>query len=720
MTTPLDDALRLTAEGFRVIDVPFGRKIPNRAGWQKQRWTADDLPQYFNGQPANIGVLCGEPSGGITDVDLDSPEAIDAGHALLPRTSRMSGRTSRPRSHYWYATDNPPNKAQTPFRDPARVARGDSDETAMLLEWRSTRGQTIVYGQHPSGEEYRWDERGAPAKVTAAELNIRVRYVAAAALLARYWPSKGGRHAAALAAAGLLLNCGVPADDTEAIIEAAADAGDDDETADRVTAAKTTATRHADGEEHTGGTTLAKLLGADGGLIVSAIQEWLAPTIDGAESGTPRRAQGFATGGPPEPMPEAEWPERPGPDAFRGLAGRVVAAIEPRSEADPMAILIGLLTAFGSAAGNGPYTMVGATRHPARLFSAIVGRSSKARKGDSWSPVRQILCGADPEWEKRLAGGLSSGEGLIWMVHDAIEKSTPIKEKGGRIVDYQQEVVDQGVEDKRLHVVEPELARVLKAMARQGNTLSPVIRDAYDSGTLRSMTKNSPGVATGAHITIIGHITLEELQRELSDSEAANGLGNRFLWALARRSKELPEPEPFDPIELAKLLTDTEAALDAARATGRMERDDAARALWREVYHDLSAERDGLAGALTARAEAQTLRLSMIYALLDGSSVITLDHLKAALEVWAYCEASVEYIFGDAVGDPVADTILRSLRANGEMTRTQISDLFGRHESTGRITTALAALLQKGLARSVQRTTGGRPIEVWSATTKGR
>src|SRR3712207_8613758 len=57
------------------------------------------------------------------------------------------------------------------------------------------------------------------------------------------------------------------------------------------------------------------------------------------------------------------------------------------------------------------------------------------------------------------------------------------------------------------------------ALPISGNTLSPVVRDAWDTGTLRNMTKNSPATATGAHVSIISHITIDELQRELSDTE---------------------------------------------------------------------------------------------------------------------------------------------------------------------------------------------------------
>src|SRR4029453_2896452 len=123
-----------------------------------------------------------------------------------------------------------------------------------------------------------------------------------------------------------------------------------------------------------------------------------------------------------------------------------------------------------------------------------------------------------------LTSGLSSGEGLIWAVRDPIEKQQPIKE-GGRVVDYQLVTEDAGVTDKRLLVIESELASTLKVMAREGNTLSPVMRQAWDGHDLRTLTKSSSARATAPHISIIGHITRDELRRYLEATEAANGFG---------------------------------------------------------------------------------------------------------------------------------------------------------------------------------------------------
>src|SRR5262249_36013415 len=151
--------------------------------------------------------------------------------------------------------------------------------------------------------------------------------------------------------------------------------------------------------------------------------------------------------------------------------------------------------------------------------------------------------------------------------------------------------------------------------------------------------------ATGAHISILGHITKQELLRDLDSTSAANGFGNRFLWICVRRSKCLPKGGRHPEEELAPLVDRLQAALEAARRIGLMERDADAEAIWEEVYPELSEGKPGLMGAMIARAEAQVMRLALLYALLDGSDIIRREHMLAALAVWEYYEASARFIF---------------------------------------------------------------------------
>jgi hypothetical protein len=392
-----------------------------------------------------------------------------------------------------------------------------------------------------------------------------------------------------------------------------------------------------------------------------------------------------------------EWPILADP-ALYGLAGEVVRAVEPHSEADPAAVLMQFIAAFGNVIGAGSHCLVEASRHGLNLFAVLVGESSKARKGTSWGHVRRLFEPVDSEWtSNRVTGGLSSAEGLINEVRDESDVPT----------------------DKRLMVVQDEFASVLRIMAREGNNLSPILRSAWDCGTLRTLVKNDPLKATNAHISMVGHITRPELLKYLSETEAHNGFANRLLWVCVKRSKCLPEGGmvPLETlIELSKRIAD---AVEWAKQDAReFRRNDEARKLWAAVYPKLSEGQPGLLGAATSRAEAQTLRLSAVYAALDCSSIIRVEHLRAALAVWDYAFASARYIFGDATGDVVADRIREALQGAGAegLTRTQIRDLLGKHASTDRIAQALTQLAALGIASRQTVNTLGRSIELWTAT----
>jgi hypothetical protein len=110
----------------------------------------------------------------------------------------------------------------------------------------------------------------------------------------------------------------------------------------------------------------------------------------------------------------------------------------------------------------------------------------------------------------------------------------------GRITGCQEVEVDPGVSDKRRLIIEEEFAGSIQIMSREGNSLPAILRQAWDRGDLRTMTKNSPTKATGAHFTIVGRATQDEPLRYLDTTEAANGFANRFEWACVRRSKFLP------------------------------------------------------------------------------------------------------------------------------------------------------------------------------------
>ncbi|MFI5350906.1 MAG: hypothetical protein ACHQ2Z_15270, partial [Elusimicrobiota bacterium] len=133
--------------------------------------------------------------------------------------------------------------------------------------------------------------------------------------------------------------------------------------------------------------------------------------------------------------------------------------------------------------------------------------------------------------------------------------------------------------------------------------------------------------------------------------------------------------------------------------------------LWVKVYEKLSESKPGLYGAATNRGESQVLRLALVYALLDKSETIQKPHLEAALEVWRYAEDSARCVFGDTLGDPLADEALSLLRANPDgLTRTELNARLVGHHKSG-LQPALNLLIGRGLVGSRQDKTPGRWAE---------
>jgi len=244
------------ARGWAVIDVPLRAKAPTRRDWQHAQLTADDVDPG-----GNIGLVLGEPSAGLVDVDVDCTEALAAAPYLLPETGMCHGRPSKPSSHHWYVLTDP--KARTVrYRDP---------DGSTLVELRGSGGQTIVPPSvHPSGELLVWEADSDPARLEARTLRRGVAMVAAAAMVARRWPA-GSRHDGALALAGLLCRGRMAQHDAERLIEAVSRAAGDDEWRDRVRAVRDT---YGESGATTGATRLADLL-PDGQAVVVRLREWL-------------------------------------------------------------------------------------------------------------------------------------------------------------------------------------------------------------------------------------------------------------------------------------------------------------------------------------------------------------------------------------------------------------------------------------------------------------
>jgi hypothetical protein len=389
--------------------------------------------------------------------------------------------------------------------------------------------------------------------------------------------------------------------------------------------------------------------------------------------------------------------------AYHGIIGDFLKAVAQYTEATDAGVLAHLLPAIGTLIGADRHIDAG-TRHAARINTVLVGPTNAGRKGTSFAPVDFLLKRVDLNfWNSQRVSGLSSGEGLIVKVAD---RQTTDDE--GRKVTEKAE--------KRLFVLEEEFSAVLKRIRQEGNVLSQIVRSAFDSGDLATLTVQARH-AYGAHISIVGHITPEELSVHLSQIEMANGFGNRFCWFFVKSDKIMPRPQPIpDKVftHLEKKLKDIHE-LGSAKKPLNVPLDDDAQARWETLYEQLREDLPGFAGAMIARRSSMVLRIALIYAVLDSprAPIIRVVHLEAAMAVWGYCEASAMALFHGTSADTLCDKVLRLL-SNGPMTR----DDFNKHLSVkqkSEIARVLSKLEQQKLIKrsQVKHNGAGRPATLW-------
>jgi hypothetical protein len=404
---------------------------------------------------------------------------------------------------------------------------------------------------------------------------------------------------------------------------------------------------------------------------------------------------------PPQPPRSFKAPERdPGAPALLdlegfGLAGEIVAALEPYTEADRSAMLFDLLTSFGSAVGPQPHGYAGNERHGLKLYAVTVGDTSAGRKGTARAVMRQVLDVAAPVWsDTHVGSGLSSGEGLAQALSELAEPRT-------------------------FMAVETEFGRVLSVAARRDQTIVDVARQLWDGSHVATLNRKAT-VVNGAHFSLLGHITRDELREKLQTVDIRNGFANRIVWTYAQRPRLIPGGARLPQGLLSAVALPLSEAIDAASELHEIRRTAKAERLWERWYLKSSTWRfGGPLGFVVERREAQCFRLQMIFAALDGSKWIREHHVRAAAKAWRYCEETAAYIWGATTGDRRADKVLYTLTKRKRMKRSVIrSEVLGDNVSRDELDGIRDLLHEEGLikAEKVAPKSGrrARPAEVWT------
>jgi hypothetical protein len=259
--------------GWAVI--PLKGKRPTIKGWPQLRIKENEVEQYF-GEDNNIGVLMGEPSGGLVDIDVDQPPANLIAKYFLLQTI-VFGRKGKPHSHWIYKSKNGENI--TWALPPELRREGDK---GVIVEIRAKNvATTFPPSIHPeTGEPIVWEKEGEPTEVSFETLKKACARLAAAILLARVWPPQGQRQETALALAGALLEAGWSEEEARNFLHivitiAPTEDHSQSEIAQRVRTVMSTLKKLREGGRIISWGRLAELLGGEKGrLVVRQLKEW--------------------------------------------------------------------------------------------------------------------------------------------------------------------------------------------------------------------------------------------------------------------------------------------------------------------------------------------------------------------------------------------------------------------------------------------------------------
>jgi hypothetical protein len=402
----------------------------------------------------------------------------------------------------------------------------------------------------------------------------------------------------------------------------------------------------------------------------------------------------------PVPLPVCD------PGMFRGVLGEIVDAADPGTEADKVGVYGSLLCEVSALVGSMPYVQIGNVRHPLLVWSLLIGRTSTGRKGEATGTATRVVRLAKPEVSEITEGGLSSGEGLIERIRDPENE----EDQGGTM-------------DKRLLVVETEMATVMAACSREGTKLPGILRQAWEGDRLAILNRKRI-VATCSHVAIIGHITPREFRARLKESDMAGGTWNRYLPLYVERRKLLPLPVGFDAAELDTLAKGLGVAIDRARRRGSVELDDGATELWRDqLYHEFTEFAEDTASAdFVQRAAPYCRRIAALYAALDGRDQADAVDLAAAAHLVRYSIASARYVLDPAPRDVNLDKLRRAVDEAGlaGLDRTQARNVFSGKLPQTEMNDLITRLTADGSYTAETLRTPGRPKTILRSARKAR
>ena len=401
-------------------------------------------------------------------------------------------------------------------------------------------------------------------------------------------------------------------------------------------------------------------------------------------------------------------------EVFDGLLGEIIKAIDSKTEAHPVGVLVSLM-AYATAYLNKPVVKVNwDSEHHLNMFTILVGLSGVGRKGTATKIASDMFELMFPDmFPLHTTDGIKTAEGLINIFTEGrqVEGSDPPI------------FVDQGYlsHDKRGVWLETEFSKVLRNMTNEkSSTIPDIVNQLFDGERIATRTKGRPQQATGVHLSMIGHIPPDNLTRLMSDWELTSGYANRKLWIWVHRTKILGKEHKVYLDTYARKLK--EQLLRVEKVGDGMRFSKEAREYWdTDLYPRLSVPRRGNSEILV-RADSHVPKLASTYALMDPNNdpmaEIKLSHLKSAEALWEYSEASCRRFFdlSEKLDNPDLEALYQYMTSLGikEVSQPDCEEIFNSNMHGQRLNDFNKALDKQTLITKKQKTSDtGRAVNTF-------
>src|SRR5262249_27267653 len=134
---------------------------------------------------------------------------------------------------------------------------------------------------------------------------------------------------------------------------------------------------------------------------------------------------------------------------------------------------------------------------------------------------------------------------------------------------------------------------------------------------------------------LLAGTTIEWLWKGLREIDVHGGFGNRLFYLTGTAKAPIPLPRKPDAAALAAVKSHFQRL--AAHPTMELFFNLEAQQIWHDFYLAWKATKwPDLTAAAIKRVPAYIVKLSMVYACLEATSLITADQLRAAIQVGHY------------------------------------------------------------------------------------